>query len=467
MVDYLRQNAIEGPWAAAERLLVCVGADSSVELVVRTAARLATGLNASWIALHVERPGQEEQDPERARCIDDALRLGERLGGQIERLSGHDLAGEVLRYARRENITQIVVGRSRAGLFAQLTRKSLTAEILRRSQDIAVLVVMNDHAGPVAEPSRWSLLARPEYWTGVGAALMSVAIAVGIGRLLELWLRLPNLSMVFLIPVIFCAVRFGLSASIAASLLSFLAFDFFFVDPRYEFTISQPHEFLSLIAFLLVAVITAMLASRVREQSLGMRTRAQAAQSLFEFSRKLSAAVSLDEVLWAAAAHAQKTLDMRCIVLLRPTDGELSIHAAWPPVDELDAGEAGAARWTLEKSEPAGWRTGTLPNVRFQFRPLATPRGVVGVCGFEPKIAKEPLSAQDERLLTSILEQTAIAIDRSLLVNEFNKSRGIARKREAAHDTPRVAITRFADAACIDNRSRHQSRNTGRQNAGV
>jgi two-component system sensor histidine kinase KdpD len=246
-------------------------------------------------------------------------------------------------------------------------------------------------------------------------------------------------------------VRFGLSASIAASILSFLAFDFFFVDPRYEFTISEPHEFLSLIAFLLVAVITAMLASRVREQSLGMRTRSQAAQSLFEFSRKLSAAVSLDEVLWAAAAHAQKTLDMRCIVLLRPTDGELSIHAAWPPVDELDAGEAGAARWTLEKSEPAGWRTGTLPNVRFQFRPLATPRGVVGVCGFEPKIAKEPLSAQDERMLTSILEQTAIAIDRSLLVNDSVKAEALRESEKLrtillaslSHDlrTPLASIT--------------------------
>jgi two-component system sensor histidine kinase KdpD len=451
MVDYLRQNAIEGPWAAAERLLVCVGADSSAELVVRMAARLATGLNASWIALYVERPGQEEQDPECARSIDDALRLAERLGGQIERLSGHDLAGEVLRFARRENITQIVVGRSRAGLLARLLRKSLTAEIVRRSQDIPVLVVMNDHTGPVVETPRWSGLARLEYWTGIGAALISVVIAVGIGRLLELWLRLPNLSMVFLIPVIFCAVRFGLSASIAASLLSFLAFDFFFVDPRYEFTISEPHEFLSLIAFLLVAVITAMLASRVREQSVGMRTRAEAAQSLFEFSRKLSAAVSLDEVLWAAAAHAQKTLDMRCIVLLRPSDGEMSIHAAWPPVDELDAGEAGAARWTLEKSEPAGWRTGTLPNVRFQFRPLATPRGVVGVCGFEPKIVKEPLSAQDERILTSILEQTAIAIDRSLLVNDSVKAEAMQESEKLrtillaslSHDlrTPLASIT--------------------------
>lgn len=451
MVGYLRQNAIEGPWDSSERLLVCVGPDMSSEVVVRAAARLATGLNASWVALYVERPGQEELDAERARQIDNALRLAERLGGQIERLTGHDLAGEVLRFARRENITQIVVGRSRAGFLARLSRRSLTDEIVRRSLDIAVHVVVDDRAGPAARRRAWQRPARMELWMGLGAALVSVAVAAGLGYMLDLWLRLPNLSMVFLIPVIFCAARFGLWPAVTASALSFLAFDFLFVDPRYEFTISEPQEFLSLIVFLIVAIFTAMLASRVREQSRITSARAQAVQSLFEFSRKISGAASLDDVLWAAAIHAQKTFDARCVVLLMPEDGELRIHAAWPPVDRLEIGEASAAHWALEKSEPAGWRTGTLPNVRFQFRPLTTTRGAIGVAGVEPKIADEPLSAQDERTLTSILEQTAIAIDRSLLVGDSAKAAAIEENEKLrttllaslSHDlrTPLASIT--------------------------
>ena len=418
---------------------------------MRTAARLATGLNAEWTAIYVERPGHEETDPSRAKSVDDALRLAERLGATIERLSAYDLAGEVLRFARRENVTQIVVGRSRAGLLARLLRRSLTEEIVRRSKDIAVYVVTEVQAKSVVERRPLLPSARREFWIGMGAALVSVAIAAGLAHLLKSWLRLPNLSMMFLIPVIFCAVRFGLWTAIAASVLSFFAFDFFFVDPRYEFTISEPHEFFSLIVFLVVAFITAMLASRAREHSLGMGKRVQAAQSMFEFSRKLSGAAKLDDVLWAAAVHAQKALDARCIVLLRPDDGELNICAAWPPMDQLGAGEASAARWTLNKSEPAGWRTGTLPNVRFQFRPLATSRGVVGVCGVEPKIAEEPLSAQDESMLTSILEQTAIAIDRALLVNESVKAAALEENEKLrtmllaslSHDlrTPLASIT--------------------------
>jgi two-component system sensor histidine kinase KdpD len=451
MIDYLRQHAIEGPWATSERLLVCVGPDPSSELVVRTAARLATGLNASWIALYVQRPGEEEQDAESIKRVDGALRLAERLGGEIERLSGHDLAGEVLRFARRENITQIVVGRSRSGGVGRLLRRSLTDEIVGRSTDIAVHIVMNGQSNSVLERPPQSRPARTAFWIAAVGAGISVAAAAVLAYLLESWLRLSNLSMVFLISVVFCALRFGLWSAIIASALSFLAFDFLFTEPRYGFTISQPNEFLSLIVFVIVAVITGLLAGRVREQSQSMRGRAQATQALFEYSRKLSGAANLDEVIWAAAVHAQKTLDACCMILLTPDDGELRISAAWPPVDKLDAAETAAARWAFEKSEPAGWRTGTLPNVRFQFRPLTTPRGVVGVAGIEAKKSEEPLSAQDERMLTSILEQTAIAIDRSLLVSESVKAAALEENEKLrttllsslSHDlrTPLASIT--------------------------
>ena len=182
MVDYLRQNAIEGPWATAERLLVCVGADVSSDVIVRAAARLATGLNAEWTAVYVERLGREETDPSRVKRIDDALRLAERLGASTERLSAYDLAGEVLRFARSENVTQIVVGRSRAGLLARLARRSLTDEIVRRSKDIAVYVVTEEQAKTVIKRRPLSRSTQLEFWIGVGLATVSVAIAVVLAQ---------------------------------------------------------------------------------------------------------------------------------------------------------------------------------------------------------------------------------------------------------------------------------------------
>jgi two-component system, OmpR family, sensor histidine kinase KdpD len=452
MVDYLRQNAIEGPWETAERLLVCVGPDALSEAVVRTASRLATGLNASWVAVSVQLAGRDESDPAKAKRIDDALRLAERLGGETERLIGNDLPGEVLSYARRENITQIVVGRSRAGFLARLMGRSLSSAIVRRSPNISVHIVTGDDAAPSPPRRRfWPGAWLEDLPVAVVAPLASVAMAVLIGHYLELWLRLPNLSMIFLAAVLFCAIQYGIRSSIAAAILSFFAYDFFFIDPRYEITIAEPQEFFALVIFLIVAVFTGLLAGRVRDQSFSVQRNAQTTQSLYELSRKLSGSASLDDILLAATVYMHKTLGARSVVLLLPEDGELRLTTAWPPVDALDPGEMSAAQWAFDKAEASGWRTGTLPNVRFQFRPLVTTRGVGGVCGVEPSNSLDPISPEQERALNLILEQTAIAVDRSLLVKESVKTAALEeneRLRETllaslSHDlrTPLASIT--------------------------
>jgi two-component system sensor histidine kinase KdpD len=450
VVDYLRQHAIEGPWPTAERLLVCVGSDFSSANVVRAAARLATALNAEWTAVFVERSGQEEADLARVKRVDDALTLAERLGASTERLSAQDLAGELLRFARRENFTQIILGRSRSDFLTTLFRRSLSQELVRRSRDIAVHVVTDESERPPA-PSTIKMPSPLSFAGGVAVAALSVAVAVIFGLALDHWVHLPNLSMIFLVAVIFCALRFGLWPAIASALLSFFAFDFFFVEPLYDLAISEPQEILALLVFLVVAIITGLLAGRVREHSLHMSQRIDAARALFEFSRKVSGAATLDDVAWVAAAQAQKALGAVCVVALAPQDGELRLAAAWPPIDALEVGEMGAARWAFEKAEAAGWRTGTLPNVRFQFRPLLTPRGVVGVCGFQPKNRDEPLSAQDDRTLSSILDQTAIAIDRAQLIDRSIRAAALEENEKLrttllsslSHDlrTPLASIT--------------------------
>jgi len=434
MVDYLKQNAIQGPWETAERLLVCIGPDALSETVVRAAARLATGLNASWVATTVQSPGREDTDPARIKRIDDALRLAERLGGETERLVGADLPAEIFAYAQRENITQIVVGRSQAGWLARLRGRSLSSALVRRAQNINVHIITGERTLPAA-PWRPALGRLSDLPIVIAAPAVSVAVAVAIGHALELWLRLPNLSMIFLAAVLLCAIRLGIRSAIVAAILSFLAYDFFFVAPRYELTIAEPQEFFALVIFLIVAVLTGAIAGRARDQARSAQAHAKTTQSLYELSRKLSGAASLDDILLAATVYAHKTLNARCVALLLPEEeGELDLLSSWPPIDALDPGETSAAKWAFDKAEAAGWRTGTLPNVRFQFRPLATTRGAVGVCGVEPSDPAAAFSPEQERVLTLILEQTAIAVDRSLLVRESVKTAALE-ENERLRDT--------------------------------
>jgi two-component system sensor histidine kinase KdpD len=138
-------------------------------------------------------------------------------------------------------------------------------------------------------------------------------------------------------------------------------------------------------------------------------------QSLYDFSRKLSTTAKADDAIWLAVSHLHANL-RRNIVLLLPDKSDLKVAAVWPPDTELDVTDFTAARWTRDKQEPAGFGTGTLPNSRFEFRPLMGPHGLVGVCGVQK--ADEALDMNAERALAAILDQTAIALDRARLSEE-------------------------------------------------
>lgn len=419
MVDYLRQNAIEGPWPTAERILVCVGPDAHSQSVVRAAGRLAHGLNAGWVAAHLDPIGRDTRDTGAMKRVDEALKLAARLGADVSRLSARDLPSEVLRYARRENITQIVLGRSRASWFKRLIGRSLSDEITRQAEGIAIHVVTP--AKDKAPVFRWPrpLVKASAYI----AAFVAVAIAVGLGFVALNWLPPPALSMFFLAAVLLCANRFGTGSAIVAALLSFFAYNFFFIVPIHTLTIASPHELVALTVFLLVAVITGSLSGRVREQSDAAGRRIFQTQMLFDFSRKLSGTATIDDVLWAVASQTASAIKGETIVALAE-NGDLQIKAAFPPEDSMGASEWTAARWALTHRESAGLGTTTLPNAHFTFRPLTTPRGVVGVIGLRPGTAG--LSAEDERVVEALIDQTTVAIERTLLAGDAAKAEAMA-----------------------------------------
>lgn len=421
MVDFLRQNVIEGPWATAERLLVCVGPGSSAEKLVRAASRLADGLNAPWTVVHLERAGEELDSRADNARIDETLRLAERLGAETLRVSASDFVTEILRLARRENVTQIVLGRSAYGWWSRLRGKCLSDAITRQATDIGVHIIADPEAELNRRAPRWRL---PTFKFASIAALATAgavggAVLIGLG--LQMVVKLPNLSMLFMMAVLLCAIYFGRWYAVSAAVLSFFAYNFFFIPPVYTFTITEPQEFFALSLFLIVAILAGGLAGRMHDQAEMARKRSASTQALYEFSRKLSGAVKLDDVLWAGASHLRNALKAD-VVLLLPEDGELQVKLTWPPDVALDSTEMTAARWAIDKAEPAGRGSGTLPKLAFEFRPLLTPRGAIGVCGFRQGESTPPLDAGQERELAALLDQTAIALDRALLTRESAKT---------------------------------------------
>ena len=267
-------------------------------------------------------------------------------------------------------------------------------------------------------------------------ATLAVAVALGVGEVLTELTPIPNLSMVFLLAVLVTAVSFGIWPAIYASLLSFLAYNFFFIAPLYTFTVAEPYELLALVIFLVVAVVSAALAGRVRQQAQVSSARMRAMRRLYEFTRRLSGLATLDEVAEGAASEIHASLG-RPVVVMLARDDDMSLTAAWPPEDALDAAPMTAARWAFTHGEPAGADTGTLPIVPWFFVPLRIGDKALGVIGVAKSEGMAPLDSEARALLETLVEQTAAALERASLARDMVSAK-------TATETERVRNTLLA-----------------------
>lgn len=418
LVESMQAQAIEGPWAAGERILACVGPDQISPSVVRAAKRLADLMDAPWIAVTVERPGAYVDGAARRR-LDDIMKLAESLGAETQTLTGSDLPAELLRFARFENVTQIVVGRAPGGFISELLRRSLPHELVRRTKDIAIHLVTRETdaaARPVTPARRWFSFASD--WQHFIYATIAVGVAVLAGEILTRLTPIPNLSIVFLLAVLFSAMNFGIWPAIYASLLSFVAYNFFFISPVHTLTVAEPYELLALLIFLVVSIASAAMAARVREQARVSADRVRATRRLYEFTRRLSGLASSSDVAEGAASEIHISL-RRPVVVLLASDGDVVLTAAWPPEDDLDAAAMTAARWAYNHGEPAGTSTGTLPIIPWLFTPLKIGNKVLGAIGVATTKGAPPLDSEERALLDTLCEQAAAALERASLAGEM------------------------------------------------
>src|SRR5579871_2889143 len=425
LLNEMQARAISGPWAAGERILVCISEDPRCAGLVRYAKRLADRLHGPWVALYVEgRRSLQLNEVERDR-IADTLRLAESLGGEAITLpaSERGIADDVIGYAQANNVTQIIIGKSARSRWFEILHGSVVHDLVRRSGNISVHVIAGDAiAGePVPKKSvRAADRSRAVDVRPYGAALLAVLVALGFGELIQAWVGAGNVDLAFLTAVVAVAVRYGLWPSLLASLASALAYNFFFLPPIYTFTIADPANVVAFGFFTVVAIIVSGVAARGRTLGLAAMERARTTESLYAFSRKLAGTATLDDVLWATAYQTALMLKVR-VVLLLPEGGGIAVKAGYPPEDILDSADLAAANWTWQNDRAAGRGSDTLPGAKRLFLPIHTGRGAVGVMGIDSDKPGPLLTPDQRRLLDALCDQGALAIERVKLVEEMDR----------------------------------------------
>jgi two-component system sensor histidine kinase KdpD len=422
MVDYMRSHAIEGPWPAGERLLVAVNGASGGAALVRLARRMADRLRAPWAAIHVETPQNLRADENERGRVAEALRLAARLGGTPVTLPGEDVAGTIIDYARSHNSTHILVAHASRAHWLDLLRGSVTQRLIRHASGISIHVVAAEGARPTPKATRAQPSPRRVNWLAYAASFGFVTAACLAALLLRQAFAVSDLALVFLVGVLASAVNYGLWPSLFACLVSVLAFNFFFLPPLYTFTIADPNNVVALFFFGVVALIASNLTARLRAQAIAAQQRARITEELYLFSRKLAGAAGLDDVLWATVYQIALLLKVR-VVLLLPEAGRLALKAGFPPEDQLDEADLAAAQWSFEKNQAAGRGADTLPGAKRLFTPMRTGRGPIGVIGIDSDRDGVMLMPEESRLLDSLSDQAALAIERVYLARDIAKAR--------------------------------------------
>lgn len=402
-------------WPTRERILVCVSPSPLSPRVVRSAKRMAGTMRAEWIAAYVERLGHEQLDSESRRRLTQNVRLAEQLGAEVVTLAGRDAADELLSYARRRNVSRIVVGRSGDRPWNWLPRRTLVDELLRGAREIDIHVI---HGGEPARPTPRGSAGRrdrPIEWGGyIRAAAIVAACAASDAFIFYAGLAEANLVMVLLLGVVYAAARYGRGPGMFASVAGVLVFDFFFVPPYLTFSVSDTQYLITFAVMLGIAVLTSSLTSHIQEQARLSRQRERRAEALYRLSRQLSVQAGLHTLVQVALQHLAETFGGEVAIFLLDAQHRLEAHANTRASFAAHEHEGAVAQWVFDRQQPAGRGTDTLPNAQAFYLPLIGSQGPVGVLGLHTT-DDQPLLHDQRQLLETFASQIAGTLEREAL----------------------------------------------------
>lgn len=460
MEVYRRDHAVVRTWPAAETIMVCVNMKSRGPRLIRAARQMAAGLHAKWYAVYVQVPRHLRAAQVDKDRLAQTMRLAEQLGAEAVTLTGERVAQELLNYARSRNATKLIVGKPVRSLWKEWLFGSVVSELVHQSGDIDIYVITGE-AGEGQPLIRRSLkrTSKPlEYVYALTGVSLATAVAWGMAP----YFGSANLIMMYLIAVIIIAIQCGRGPSILASVMSVATFDFFFVPPYFSFAVSDIQYLLTFAVMLIVALVISNLAVRIREQAELARYRERRTGVLYAMSRDLATHRGTAMLVQVAVNHLREVFDGQVAIFIADAEKKVRLQRSEQLYFEIDPKEAGVAQWVFDHNERAGLGTDTLPGASALYLPLVGSTGPIGVVAVRPKDTALLLDPEQLHLLESLVNQVALAIERTRLSEEAQQAHvrvETERMRNAilssvSHDlrTPLATITGAA-SSLLDERS--------------
>ncbi|QZH67633.1 sensor histidine kinase [Mycolicibacterium farcinogenes] len=392
LAKYRADNKITDTWEARERVVVAVTGGAESETLVRRASRIASKSSAELMVVHVVRG--DGLSGVSAPQMGKVRELAASLGATVHTVVGDDVPTALLDFARERNATQLVLGTSRRSRWARIFEEGIGPAVVQQSGKIDVHMVTHEQArrgfGWSAATPRQRHIAS---W--LASLVVPSAICLAIVTLLDPYLGVSGESALFFIGVLIVALLGGVAPAGLSALLSGLLLNYFLVDPRHTFTISEPDSAVTVVVLLLVAVAVAALVDGAASRAREARKASQEAELLTLFAGSVLRGADLTTLL----ERLRETYSQRAVSLLRERNGTADIVAC---VGTKPCADVDTADTAIEVGDDEFWLL----------------------------MSGRKLAARDRRVLSAVAKQAAGLVKQRELTEEAGKAEAIAQADE-------------------------------------
>ena len=440
-----------------EHILVCLSPSPSNAKLIRTAARMANAFRSAFTALFVETPdfsAMKEEDEKRLRSN---IHLAQQLGAKIETVYGDDIPFQIAEFARLSGVSKIVIGRSSATKKRLFGKPTLTEKLIANAPNLDVHIIPDTVSGISAYRAKKARKKNSIVFSASDIC-KSIGILVAANCIGFLFQNLgfveANIITVYVLGVLLTSVITTHRVySLISSIVSVLAFNFFFTDPKFSLQAYDRGYPVTFVIMFLAAFLTGSLAIRLKNHAKQSAQSAYRTKVLFDTNQLLQQAQSQNEIVSATSNQLVKLLG-KDVVFYLVEDGLLGEAHVFPATDTLDesctsANEKGVAAWVLKNNKHAGATTNTLSTAKCLYLAVRVNDRVYGVVGIV--IGEQPLDAFENSILLSILGECALALENEKNAREKEEAAILAKNeqlranllRAISHDlrTPLTSIS--------------------------
>ena len=448
----------EKKMSSSEHIMMCLSPSPSNAKVIRQASKMSKAFHGKFTAFYVETPDFAEMNKEDVERLRDNIKLAEQLGAKVINSYGTDIVEQIAEYARVSKVTKIVLGRSytKKSLFSM--KESFSEQLAKISPNLEIFLIPDTYTKKYVKKKKGFRLPKISTTADIIVVLLILLLTTLIDFLFEqLYFSEANLIMVYVLGVMLTSLltKYRLSSSIYG-IISILAFNFFFTEPRKTFNVNNPGYLVTFLVMFLTSMIISTLMIKVKKAAKLAAKNSYRTEILLEMSQRLQQTRTAKEIAEITVKQLGRLINCNvyCYIGNPDTGNEPIVYQFEENNDEiLQKEELAVAEWTYKNNKHAGASTTTLPGAKCLYLTIRNGDKVFGVVGL--RLRKKSIPSFEESIMFAILNESALAFEKE----EFmQKEKEVAIKleqeqlranllRSISHDlrTPLTSISGNAD----------------------